>query len=614
MPILDGGVDSTEWRKLLPGIWFYDPALMTTAVADELHHRPRRRERHPALPRLPDRAAGREVDLPRGGLPAHPRRAARPRSSSSTWKHDITYHTYIHENVRKRFLEGFHYDAHPMGMLVSAIAALSTFYPEAGEIHDPENRYKQIVRLIAKMPTLAAACHRFSVGHAVRLPRQLARLHRELPVDAVEDRRAALRRQPRPRPGARRAVHPPRRPRAELRHHRHAHGRLRPRRPVHQHGLGRRRPLRPAPRRRQRGRHPHAHRDRVDRQHPGLHRVGEARQAPHARASATACTRATTRGPTIIKQTADEVFAITGKNPLLDIALALEEVALSDDYFISRKLYPNVDFYSGLIYQAMGFPMEMFTVLFAIPRTAAGWRTGWSCSSRTRRSPGPASSTSGPRCATTSPSASAADAARARGHDRRRRPRVARAPRPRARRAARCWSTCGRPASATPTCSSGPASTRRRPGVAGRHPGPGGRPARSWRSGPGATRFAVGDRVMAVLAGGGQAERAVVHERRRHARAGHGAVGAGRRGSPRTSPPPTTPCSPRPGWPWASGCCVHGAAGGVGTAAVLLGALAGATRRRHRARRGEAGGRRGAVPGRCGRSRRRASPPTGPST
>src|SRR5688500_4147407 len=80
------------------------------------------------------------------------------------WRHDITYHTFIHENVRKRFLEGFHYDAHPMGMLVSAIAALSTFYPEAGEVHDPDNRYKQIVRLIAKMPTLAAACHRFSVG------------------------------------------------------------------------------------------------------------------------------------------------------------------------------------------------------------------------------------------------------------------------------------------------------------------------------------------------------------------------------------------------------------------------------------------------------------------
>ena len=98
---------------------------------------------------------------------------------------------------------------------------------------------------------------------------------------------------------------------------------------------------------------------------------------------------------TIIKQTAYDVFEVTGKNPLLDIALKLEEVALTDDYFISRKLYPNVDFYSGLIYQAMGFPVDMFTVLFAIPRTSAGWPTGRSCSTRTRRSPGPASSTTG---------------------------------------------------------------------------------------------------------------------------------------------------------------------------------------------------------------------------
>ena len=105
---------------------------------------------------------------------------------------------------------------------------------------------------------------------------------------------------------------------------------------------------------------------------------------------------------TIIKKTADEVFEVTGKNPLLDIALKLEEVALSDDYFISRKLYPNVDFYSGLIYQAMGFPIEMFTVLFAIPRTVGlAGALGRSCSSRTRRSAGPASSTSASTCATT---------------------------------------------------------------------------------------------------------------------------------------------------------------------------------------------------------------------
>ena len=100
------------------------------------------------------------------------------------------------------------------------------------------------------------------------------------------------------------------------------------------------------------------------------------------RASATASTRTTTPGPRSSSDTADEVFEVTGKNPLLDIALKLEEIALADEYFISRKLYPNVDFYSGLIYQAMGFPLEMFPVLFAIPRTRAGWRTGRRCSSQ----------------------------------------------------------------------------------------------------------------------------------------------------------------------------------------------------------------------------------------
>ena len=97
----------------------------------------------------------------------------------------------------------------------------------------------------------------------------------------------------------------------------------------------------------------------------------------------------------LIRNIAYDVFEVTGKSPLLDIALKLEEVALADEYFISRKLYPNVDFYSGLIYQAMGFPLEMFPVLFAIPAPAGGWRTGSRCSSTTPKSPGPGSSTSG---------------------------------------------------------------------------------------------------------------------------------------------------------------------------------------------------------------------------
>ncbi len=183
------------------------------------------------------------------------------------WRHDITYHTFIHENVRKRFLEGFHYDAHPMGMLVSAIAALSTFYPDAKRDRRPgepaTSRSSGSSPRCRRSPPPATAS---ASGMPFVYPDNSLELHRELPVDDVEDRRAPLRRQPGPGPGPRRAVHPPRRPRAELRHHGDAHRRLGPRRPVRQHRRRRRRPLRPPPRRRQRGRHPHAHRDRLDRQ------------------------------------------------------------------------------------------------------------------------------------------------------------------------------------------------------------------------------------------------------------------------------------------------------------------------------------------------------------
>jgi citrate synthase len=175
----------------------------------------------------------------------------------------------------------------------------------------------------------------------------------------VEDRRAPLRGRPDPRPGPRRAVHPPRRPRAELLDHRHAGRGLVPRRSV----LGHRR------------RRCRTEIGSIDNVEPFIASVksgeGGRLQGFGHRVYKSYDPRAT-----IIKRTADDVFSVTGKNPLLDIALKLEEIALSDDYFISRKLYPNVDFYSGLIYQAMGFPLEMFPVLFAIPRTA-GWLAHW---------------------------------------------------------------------------------------------------------------------------------------------------------------------------------------------------------------------------------------------
>ena len=179
------------------------------------------------------------------------------------WRNDVTHHTFIHENMRKRFVDGFHYDAHPMGMFVSSLAALGTFYDDAKDILDKDSRDKQILRLIAKTPTLAAMAYRFSVGLPFVYPQNDLSfpanfLNMMWKVGELRDRPAA-------RAGDGRAVHPARRPRAELRHHRDARRRVEPGRPVL---IGRRRrvgALRPAARRRQRGRRAHAHRDRLDR-------------------------------------------------------------------------------------------------------------------------------------------------------------------------------------------------------------------------------------------------------------------------------------------------------------------------------------------------------------
>ena len=374
IPIVNGGVSAEEWSKLLPGIWFYDPAFMTTAAAQSaitfidgdngiLEYRG-----YP-IEQLTEQSNYLEVSylLLYGELPTA--------QQLETWVEEIKYHTFIHENMRKRFLEGFHYDAHPMGILVSAVAALSTFYPEAKDIFDPDVRHKQIIRLIAKMPTLAAAAHRFSVGmpfvypdnslgfaanflsmmwktaepryeadpvlvkamdalfilhadHEQNCSTAAMRVVGSAHVDPYSAAAAACAALYGPlHGGANEAVI---RMLTEIgtvnmvpdfvRAVKEGHGRLQ--------GFG--------------------------------HRVYK-NYDPRAK---------------IIRNIAYEVFEVTGKSPLLDIALGLEEVALADEYFISRKLYPNVDFYSGIIYQAMGFPLEMFPVLFAIPRVT-GWLAHW---------------------------------------------------------------------------------------------------------------------------------------------------------------------------------------------------------------------------------------------
>ena len=374
IPIAHSGVNAADWRKLLPNIWFYDPAFMTTAVCESSitevdGDNGILRYRGYPIEQLAEQSTYLEVAylLLHGELPTP--------TQYDTWAHDITYHTYIHENVRKRFLEGFHYDAHPMGMLVSAVAALSTFYLDAKDIFDPAVQYKQIVRLIAKMPTLAAACHRFSVGMPfvypdnsltftanflsmlwkVAEPRydanpQLARaldvlfiLHADHEQNcgttamrtvgsAHADPYVSV-------AAAASALYGPR----------HGGANEAVIKMLNEIGSI----------------------DEVD-GYVDLVKKGEVRlQGFGHRVYKSYDPRAT-----IIKKTAEDVFEVTGRNPLLDIALKLEEVALSDNYFADRKLYPNVDFYSGLIYQAMGFPTEMFTVLFAIPRTA-GWLAHW---------------------------------------------------------------------------------------------------------------------------------------------------------------------------------------------------------------------------------------------
>jgi len=374
IPIEHGGVSSGPWTKLLPGIWFEDEAFTATAatrsaITEIDGDAGILRYRGYPIEQLAEKSTYLEVAylLIYGELPNEQQLAE--------WTHEITYHTFIHESVRKRFLEGFHYDAHPMGMLVSAVAALSTYYDNAKDIMDEEIRHKQIVRLIAKMPTLAAACHRFSVGMPFVYPdNSLGFTSNFLSMmwKVAEPRYDA-------NPALAKAL--------DVLFILHAD---------HEQNCGT----------------------------TAMRVVGSSHADPY---SATAAAAAALYGPRhgganeavikmltdigslenvpafvesvkkgegrlqgfghrvyknydprakIIKKTAEEVFEVTGKNPLLDIALELEEVALSDDYFVSRKLYPNVDFYSGLIYQAMGFPIEMFTVLFAIPRTA-GWLAHW---------------------------------------------------------------------------------------------------------------------------------------------------------------------------------------------------------------------------------------------
>jgi citrate synthase len=378
LPIVDGAIRAIDLRKIKTsdddfGLLSYDPAFQNTASCRSAitfidGDKGILRYRGYPIEELASHASFLDVAwlLLRGEMP--------DKEESAGWAHQISHHTYVHENVKK-FIDGFHHDAHPMGILVSTLAALSTFYPEAKAVHDPACRDEQVVRLIAKMPTLAAFAYRHARGLPYAYP--------DDELSYAGNFLSMMRKMTEPKYGPD---------------------------PVLEHAIDVLFIL-------------HADHEQNCSTN-AMRSVASSQVDPYSAAAAAA---AALYGPlhgganeqvlnmlreigsvsnvpayisrvksgelrlmgfghrvyknfdpraTIIKGVANEVFEVTGRNPLLDIALELERIALEDDYFVSHKLYPNVDFYSGIIYQAMGFPVAMFPVLFAIGRMP-GWLAQW---------------------------------------------------------------------------------------------------------------------------------------------------------------------------------------------------------------------------------------------
>jgi len=378
LPVENGTIRAMDLRKIKTGpedfgLMTYDPAFMNTASCKSAityidGDRGILRYRGYPIEVLAEHCTYLEVSylLLFGELPTAPQ--------LKDWVNEITHHTMIHESTRK-FMEGFRYDAHPMAMFVSTVAALSGVYPESRQVHDPANRLHQIVRLIGKVPSIAAMSYRHSVGFPYVYPDNdltYPENFMNMLWKMVEPKYAA-------NPVIARAL--------DILFILHAD---------HEQNCSAN----------------------------AMRAVGSSQTDPYL---ATAAAAAALSGPLhgganeevlrmldeigskdnvpayikkikegkgklmgfghriyknydprakIIKWTADRVFEVTGRNTKLEIALELERIALQDDYFVTRKLYPNVDFYSGIMYQAMGFRPEMFTVLFAIPRTC-GWLAQW---------------------------------------------------------------------------------------------------------------------------------------------------------------------------------------------------------------------------------------------
>ncbi len=378
IPIKDGTIAAPELRKLKTspddfGLMTYDPAFMNTANCRSAitfidGDKGILRYRGYPIEELADHREFLEVAylLLEGELP--------DRAQLAAWKAEIMDHTLVHENIKK-FIDGFQHDAHPMGILQTAVAALATFYPDARNIHDPVVRRLQIVRLIGKVTTLAAYAYRHSMGWYYVMPEtELSYAGNFL---NMLFRRTEVKYEP--NPVLERAL--------DILFILHAD---------HEQNCST----------------------------TAMRGIGSSHVDPYsAMAGATAALWGPLHGGAneavlrmlkeigsvanipgfiekvkkgegrlmgfghriyknydprarILREMAEKVFQVTGRNPMIDIAVELERIALHDDYFVSRKLYPNVDFYSGIIYQAMKFPVDMFPVLFAIPRTV-GWLAQW---------------------------------------------------------------------------------------------------------------------------------------------------------------------------------------------------------------------------------------------
>jgi len=378
VPIEDGTVRAMALRDIKVdeddfGLMTYDPAYTNTASARSAitfidGEKGILEYRGYPIEQLAEQSTYLEVAylLIHGALPTQ--------AQVDEWVHEVTIHTFVHENI-KNFMQGFRYDAHPMGMLLASVGALSTFYPDANAIKDEEVRYMHLIRLIAKMPTLAAFAFRHAMGQPYVYPDNDLRY----PGNFLNMlyKMTELKYQPDPR--LERALdilfilhadHEQNCSTAAVRsvgssqvdpYSAVAAGVAALYGPLH--GGANEAVLRMLKRIETKDKVPDfiaGVKDGKERLMGFGHRVYK-NYDPRAK---------------IIKQAADEVFEVTGVNPLLEIALELERIALEDEYFVSRKLYPNVDFYSGLIYEALGMPVSMVPVLFAIPRTS-GWIAQW---------------------------------------------------------------------------------------------------------------------------------------------------------------------------------------------------------------------------------------------